>query len=191
MFINSVYLRPKLVVCPCFDRLFFPFFSWSTSTRDYKREPVPLAGTIFPIRWYQKFRLVGQKVPIGEKVGTKFRGMRKDDASWQEGVRRERLLPPISLWKSTSVAGVTDILKQIKFDGFLKLFEMPWTYIKTRWKDDFCPFHRVLCLYFPSGCLQILRFTQDDTANSLPYCNSAKASLMRRMASTMFSSEVA
>jgi len=55
----------------------------------------------------------------------------------------------------------------------------------------FAHFIGFLCLYFPSGCLQILRFTQDDTANSLPYCNSAKASLMRRMASTMFSSEVA
>ena len=77
------------VVCPCFDRLFLPFFSWSTSTRDYKREPVPLAGTIFPISWYQKFHLVEQKVPIGGKVGTKFRGMRKGDASVTGGYKEK------------------------------------------------------------------------------------------------------
>ena len=122
MFINSVCLRPKLVVCPCFDGLFLPFFSWSTSTRDYKREPVPLVGTIFPISWYQKFHLVEQKVPIGGKVGTKFRGMRRTMLRWQEGVRRNSLLSPIRHWESTSVAGVTDILKQIKFDGVLRLF---------------------------------------------------------------------
>ena len=34
--------------------------------RDYKRKAVPLAGTIFPTKWYYWFRLVELLVPTSE-----------------------------------------------------------------------------------------------------------------------------